>query len=85
MTGKFEIKDKFYVNGEPVQLISGGIHYFRVVPEYWRDRLEKLKNMGCNTVETYVPWNLHEPQKGNFCFSGIADIKTFIELAKELE
>ena len=61
MSGIFEIKDTFYLNGEPFQIISGSIHYFRVVPEYWRDRLEKLKAMGCNTVETYVPWNAHEP------------------------
>ncbi|BCJ93178.1 beta-galactosidase [Anaerocolumna cellulosilytica] len=80
-----EIKDKFYVNGKPVQIISGAIHYFRIVPEYWRDRLEKLKAMGCNTVETYVPWNLHEPQKGTYCFEGILDIKKFLEIAAELE
>ena len=43
--GHFEIKDKFYMDGEPVQIISGAIHYFRVVPEYWQDRLEKLKNL----------------------------------------
>lgn len=85
MENIFEIKDKFYYNKEAVQIISGGIHYFRIVPEYWRDRLEKLKNMGCNTVETYVPWNLHEPKKGTFCFEGMADLKRFIELAGELE
>jgi len=72
--GHFEIKDKFYMDGEPVQIISGAIHYFRVVPEYWQDRLEKLKNLGCNTVETYIPWNLHEPRKGTFCFEGLADV-----------
>ncbi|HWT74978.1 MAG TPA: beta-galactosidase family protein [Mobilitalea sp.] len=80
----FEIKDKFYSNGEAVKIISGGIHYFRMVPEYWRDRLEKLKAMGCNTVETYVPWNMHEPKKGEFHFEGILDIKQFIEIAAEL-
>ena len=63
---KFEIKDTFYLDGKPFQIISGAIHYFRVVPEYWRDRLEKLKAMGCNTVETYIPWNFHEPEKGKF-------------------
>ena len=31
------------------------MHYFRIVPEYWRDTLLDLKAMGCNTVETYVP------------------------------
>ncbi len=85
VSNTIEIKDKFYVNGKPVQIISGAIHYFRIVPAYWRDRLEKLKAMGCNTVETYVPWNLHEPQKGTYCFEGILDIKKFLEIAAELE
>ena len=40
MTHTFEIKDNFYLDGKPFQIISGGIHYFRVVPEYWKDRLE---------------------------------------------
>ena len=79
-----ELKDTFYLDGSPVQIISGSIHYFRVVPEYWRDRLEKLKAMGCNTVETYIPWNLHEPNKGEFCFEGILDVERFIKLAQEL-
>ncbi|MDE7261149.1 MAG: beta-galactosidase, partial [Oscillospiraceae bacterium] len=82
---KCEIKDTFYVNGAPFQIISGAIHYFRVVPEYWRDRLEKLKALGCNTVETYIPWNLHEPRRGEFCFEGIADVERFARLAQELE
>ncbi len=80
----FEIKDKFYLNGKEMKIISGGMHYFRVVPEYWRDRLIKLKNLGCNTVETYVPWNMHEPRKGVFDFSGMLDLKAYIELAQEL-
>ena len=80
----FEIKDNFYLNGEPFQIISGACHYFRIVPEYWRDRLEKLKNLGCNTVETYIPWNFHEPEKGNFLWDGMRDICRFIETATEL-
>lgn len=80
----FEIKDEFYLNDKPYKIISGAIHYFRVVPEYWQDRLEKLRLMGCNTVETYVPWNLHEPQKGEFCFEKGLDLHRFIELAQEV-
>lgn len=82
--GRFEIKNGFFLNNEEIKIISGGMHYFRTVPEYWRDRLVKLKNMGCNTVETYVAWNMHEPKKGEFCFDGMMDIKAFIELAGEL-
>lgn len=82
--GTFEIRDQFYLNGEPFKIISGSIHYFRVVPEYWRDRLEKLRAMGCNTVETYVAWNMHEPEKGRFSFEGMQDIARFLRTAQEL-
>lgn len=81
---KFEIKDTFLLDGKPFQIISGAIHYFRVVPEYWQDRLEKLKNMGCNTVETYIPWNLTEPKKGEFNFEGICDFEKFLDTAQKL-
>lgn len=87
MSGKirhFEIKDNFYLDGEPVKIISGAFHYFRTVPEYWQDRLEKLKALGCNTVETYIPWNMHEPKKGEYHFEGILDVEKFIKLAEDL-
>lgn len=83
-TSRFEIRDQFYLDGKPFQIISGSIHYFRVVPEYWRDRLEKLRSMGCNTVETYIPWNLHEPHPGEFLFDGILDFVKFLKTAQEL-
>lgn len=82
--GQFEIRDNFYLDGKPFRVISGSIHYFRVVPEYWRDRLEKLKAMGCNTVETYIAWNVHEPQKGVFDFGGRHDLVKFVRMAEEL-
>lgn len=81
---KFEVKEAFYLNGEKFQIISGAIHYFRVVPKYWRDRLEKLKNMGCNTVETYIPWNFHQPEKNEFIWDGWRNFETFFSIAKEL-
>ncbi|MGB4659649.1 MAG: glycoside hydrolase family 35 protein [Mobilitalea sp.] len=81
---RFEIKDKFYLDQKEMKVISGGLHYFRVVPQYWRDRLIKLKNLGCNTIETYIPWNLHEENKGEFNFEGRLDLKAFLLLAQEL-
>ena len=81
---KFEIKDDFYLDGEKVKIISGGMNYFRIVPEYWRDRLEKLKALGCNTVETYIPWNLHEKQKGHFEFNGMLDVARYVKMAQDL-
>ncbi|MBE6746050.1 MAG: beta-galactosidase [Ruminococcaceae bacterium] len=80
-----EIKNgKFYLDGEPYTIYSGAMHYFRILPEYWEDRLMKLKACGFNTVETYVCWNLHEPKKGEFDFSGRLDIVRYIKTAEKL-
>ncbi|MDR0697196.1 MAG: beta-galactosidase [Christensenellaceae bacterium] len=83
--GTFKIDgDSFLLNDEKFNIYSGGMHYFRMLPEYWEDRLKKLKAAGFNTVETYVPWNLHEPREGEFCFSGGLDIAKFITIAKNI-
>lgn len=78
------VEDSFYLGEEPFQIFSGAIHYFRCAPGEWRDRLEKLKLCGFNTVETYVAWNLHEPREGEFCFDGICDLERFLSIAQEL-
>ena len=80
----FEIKEEFLMNGSPFKLLSGAIHYFRVHPDDWEHSLYNLKALGFNTVETYVPWNLHEPHKGLFQFEGILDLERFLSLAQEL-
>ncbi len=72
-------------DGKPFRILSGALHYFRVVPEYWEDRLRKFKACGLNTVETYVPWNLHEPKPGVYNFFGMLDIHKFIEIATSLD
>ncbi len=80
-----EIKSKkFYMDSKPFDIYSGAMHYFRTVPEYWEDRLTKLKAAGFNTVETYVCWNLHEKKPGEFDFSGILDIEKYLEIAQKV-
>ncbi|VDI38290.1 Hypothetical predicted protein [Mytilus galloprovincialis] len=84
-TGSLTFRDRqFYLDGKPFTILSGAIHYFRVVPEYWKDRLMKIKACGLNTVETYVCWNLHEKYPNEFDFSGILDVRKFIRLAEEV-
>ncbi|MDQ0796936.1 beta-galactosidase family protein [Streptomyces sp. B1I3] len=58
--------DDFRLDGSPVRLLSGALHYFRVHEEQWDHRLSMLRAMGLNCVETYVPWNWHEPLEGGF-------------------
>ena len=31
--------------------------------------------------ETYIPWNIHEPEEGIFDFGGNKDVERFVELA----
>ncbi|KAF6157131.1 hypothetical protein GIB67_041592 [Kingdonia uniflora] len=82
----FEIDDdKFWKDGEQFQIIGGDVHYFRVHPVYWRDRLLRAKALGLNTIQTYVPWNIHEPRPGQWVFDGFADIESFLVVCKELD
>ena len=83
--GKLEIlKDKLLLDGKPFYLASGDLHYFRVMPGGWRRRLELMKDFGLTAVQTYVPWNLHEPKKGIFNFEGMLDLSAFLKLADEV-
>lgn len=52
--------------------------------QYWEDRLLRAKALGLNTIQTYVPWNLHEPKPGQFSFEAIADLVSFLNLCKKL-
>ncbi|MFF3392785.1 beta-galactosidase [Streptomyces sp. NPDC002669] len=74
-------EDGFRLDDRPFRIISGGLHYFRVHPEQWADRLRKARLLGLNTVETYVPWNLHAPRPGEFRLDGGLDLPRFLDLA----
>ncbi|XP_071844090.1 beta-galactosidase-1-like protein 2 isoform X1 [Apostichopus japonicus] len=74
----------FYLDGKKLRILSGSMHYFRVVPEYWEDRLLKMKAGGLNTVTTYVPWNAHEPSRGTYHFKANLDIVEFLNVAKRV-
>ncbi|KAM4827951.1 beta-galactosidase-1-like protein 2 [Thomomys bottae] len=74
----------FMLEDSTFWIFGGSIHYFRVPKEYWRDRLLKMRACGLNTLTTYVPWNLHEPERGKFNFSGNLDLEAFILMAAEI-
>lgn len=64
---EFTVGDEAFLrDGRPVRLLSGALHYFRVHEGLWAHRLGMLRAMGLNCVETYVPWNLHEPRPGEW-------------------
>ncbi|MFD7023078.1 beta-galactosidase family protein [Promicromonospora sukumoe] len=77
----FEIgPEDFLLDGERTQVVSGALHYFRVHPDQWADRIRKARLMGLNTIETYVPWNFHAPEPDTFDLTGRRDLGRFLDL-----
>lgn len=72
----------FLLDGEPFRVLSGALHYFRVHPDLWADRIHKARLMGLNTIETYVPWNAHAPRRGEFRTDGSLDLARFLRLVE---
>ncbi|MCM2390792.1 glycoside hydrolase family 35 protein [Streptomyces albipurpureus] len=70
----------FLIDGRPVRLLSGALHYFRAHEEQWDHRLAMLRSMGLNCVETYVPWNLHEPAPGEY--TDVEALGRFLDAAR---
>ncbi|XP_072143702.1 beta-galactosidase-like [Dermacentor andersoni] len=76
--------NSFVLRGKRVQIMSGAIHYFRILPELWKDRLMTMQASGLNTIETYVEWSSHEPEDGQYDFEGQQDLARFLRLAHRL-
>ncbi|MDO5048691.1 MAG: beta-galactosidase [Actinomycetaceae bacterium] len=75
--------DGFILDGQPTQIISGALHYFRVHPSQWAHRLDQAVALGLNTIETYVAWNFHSSKPGEFRLDGWRDLGAFLDLAAE--
>ena len=77
------------IDGKPIFIFSGELHYFRCPRELWKDRMQKMKDAGLNCVDTYLAWNLHEPEEpaSPDDFSKLRDmeqISDFIQTAQDL-
>ncbi|XP_029935731.1 beta-galactosidase [Myripristis murdjan] len=85
--GSFSVdykNDCFRKDGEAFRYISGSIHYSRIPRVYWKDRLLKMYMAGLNAIQTYIPWNYHEPSPDQYNFSGDRDVKHFLQLAQDI-
>lgn len=80
--------DKYGFYGEDGRnpMISGEFHYYRVPESDWECRLQKLKECGGKMVATYIPWIIHEPQDGVFCFDDVPGrrLTAFLELCQKM-
>lgn len=73
-------KDSFYIDGKPFRMLAGDFHYFRIHQNDWEKRLDLAVDFGLNTIQTYVPWNAHEPRPNEYDFDGMLDLGAFLKL-----
>jgi len=83
-----KIKQKQIVVGNTkIPLLSGEVHYWRLNPNYWKNILKQVRDLGLKVVSTYVPWDYHEYKRGQFDFTGKTDqtrnLKAFLELTRK--
>jgi beta-galactosidase len=72
----------FLLDGKPFLIRCGEMHFARIPRADWAQRLRMAHAMGLNTVCAYLFWNVHEPVRGHFDFSGDVDIAAFCRLAQ---
>ncbi len=77
-------RDGILIDGKPLFLLAGQLHYFRWPRAEWRSLLVQARDAGLNTIDTVIPWNLHEPVEGQFDFDDYADLPGYLDLIHEL-
>jgi hypothetical protein len=77
-------RDGILIDDQPLFLLAGQLHYFRWPRAEWRDLLAQARDAGLNTIDTVIPWNLHEPVEGQLDFSDYADLPGYLDLIHEL-
>lgn len=70
------------LNGQPWLPVMGEFHYTRSPAESWEAELHKMKAAGIDIVASYVIWNHHELNEGQFDWQGNRDLRRFLQLAQ---
>ncbi|WP_041054434.1 beta-galactosidase [Jeotgalibacillus campisalis] len=83
-----ELKEKkILIEGKPVILMCGEVHYYRLDKNDWQARIDQLKLSGCNAVATYIPWLCHQPEQHIIDIDGSTrpelDIIGFLDLCQK--
>jgi len=71
------------VDGKRLLLTCGEMHYPRSTRAMWPALLKRSKDLGLNTITSYVFWNVHETSRGVYDFSGERDLGHFLDLCQE--
>ncbi len=75
---------RILVDGKPVVVMAGEVHYFRLARDQWPQRIELALEAGCTAIASYIPWLWHELPDGSIDVTGRSrperDIGGFIDL-----
>ncbi len=63
--------------------VMGEIHYSRFPSEYWKEAILKMKSGGVDVISSYVIWIHHEEEEGEWDFTGVRNLRAFVETVKE--
>jgi beta-galactosidase len=77
---------QFRIGTQVASLYGGAVHYWRLDRDKWDDILDKVKGMRFNMISIYIPWEVHEIERGKFDFGQINpsnDIDAFLTLCEE--
>ena len=73
------------LHGEATALYGGAVHYWRLERDKWEPILDSVKAMGFSMISIYIPWEVHEIEKGRFDFGEINpsnDVDAFLTLCE---
>jgi amino acid transporter len=77
------------VDGKPFFFYGAAFFYERIPAAQWKWSMQRLKTMGFNTLDLYVPWNWHELRDGDFDFDGHTNpqrnLREVLRLAAQLD
>ena len=73
----------FLLDGEPFRILSGALHYFRVHPDHWADRIEQGPPDGPEHHRDVRAVERARPGPGVFDTDGMLDLGRFLDLVAE--
>lgn len=77
----------FSINGERQLFVAGSVHYPRAPRSEWPSIFQQAKESGVNLIQTYVFWDIHEPQNDQWNFpsdpTSSEDLVAFVQEAEK--
>jgi beta-galactosidase len=70
-------------DGRILPLFSGAVHYWRHDPADWPRILDAVASLGLTSVDTYVPWSVHDRGEEPPDFTGNLDVVRFLRMVEE--